>query len=237
MTTILITGSNRGIGLALTKEFLSQGDRVIATARQPEKAKELQALSRKYPSPALRIEQMDVADQASVDRVAAELGKSNEALDVLINNAGVFPEQGNERLEELDLAQLENAFEVNVVGAARASRAFLPLLRKSERGRIVNISSGAGSITDKVDSRHMCYSVSKAALNQFSRTLAADLKPERIIVVPVTPGWVQTDMGGDQAELTPEESAASLASTVKKLTLKQTGLFLDRHGRSGVYNW
>lgn len=237
MTKVLITGSNRGIGLALAAEFLRQGDQVIATARHPDQAAELQELGRRHPPPALIIEPMDVVDQASVDSVAADLAKDPAGLDILINNAGVFPEHGDEGLEDLDMGQLETAFNVNVVGAARVSQAFLPLLKKSDRGRIVNISSGAGSITDKTDSRHICYSVSKAALNQFSRALAADLKPERIVVVPITPGWVKTDMGGEKAELTPEESAVSLVSTIKKLTPKQTSLFLDRHGRSGVYNW
>lgn len=237
MTTILITGSNRGIGLALTAEYLSQGDQVIATARDPEGATALKNLAEKYPAPALWVEQMDVLDPDSVTRVAATIGERIGKIDVLINNAGVFPEHGDERLEELSLEQLRIAFEVNVVGTALVSQKFLPLLRKSEKGRVVNISSGAGSITDKTDSRYYCYSVSKAALNQFSRALAAELKPEGIVVVPITPGWVKTDMGGERAELTPEESAASLVKTIGRLTTKQAGLFLDRHGRSGVYNW
>jgi NAD(P)-dependent dehydrogenase (short-subunit alcohol dehydrogenase family) len=237
MTTILITGANRGIGLALTSEFLRQGDQVIATARDPKQANDLNALAVEYPAPALRIEQMDVGDTAAVERVVASVAQQVGVLDVLINNAGVFPEEGDERLEELSLGQFETAFSVNVVGTARVSQLFLPLVRKSERGRIVNISSGAGSISDKTDSRHYCYSVSKAALNQLSRALAAELKPESIVVVPITPGWVKTDMGGELAELTPEASAASLVKTISKLTIKQTGLFLDRHGRSGVYNW
>lgn len=237
MTTILITGANRGIGLALTREFLGQGDQVIATARDPGQATELNALAAEYPAPQLLIERMDVADQVSVERVLAAVTEQVSALDIVINNAGILPEEGDERLEELSLDQFETAFSVNVVGTARVSQLFLPLVRKSERGRIVNVSSGAGSISDKTDSRHYCYSVSKAALNQLSRALAAELKPESIVVVPITPGWVKTDMGGELAELTPEASAASLVKTISKLTLKQTGLFLDRHGRSGVYNW
>lgn len=237
MTTILITGSNRGIGLALTAAFLRQGDRVIATARDPDKALELRALADEFPPSGLVIEQMDVADPASVEKVARSVEEKIGVVDVLINNAGVFPEHGDERLEDLSLEQFETAFAVNVVGAARVSQKFLPLLRKSDRGRIVNISSGAGSVSDKTDSGYYCYAVSKAALNQLSRALAAELKPEKIVVTPITPGWVKTEMGGDRAELTPEASAASLVKTISKLTLKQTGQFLDRHGRSGVYNW
>ncbi|HLS28225.1 MAG TPA: SDR family oxidoreductase [Opitutales bacterium] len=236
MKTILITGSNRGIGLALTAEFLQQGDRVIATARQPDEATELQALAAKYPS-TLQIERMDVADQAAVDQLASKLSAEGNPLDVLINNAGIISEADDDSLEKLKLDHLERAFAINVVAVARVSQAFLPVLKKSERARIVNISSGAGSISDKTDSRNLSYSVSKAALNQLTRGMAADLRENQIIVVPITPGWVKTEMGGTHADLTPADAAKSLVSTIKKLNMKQTGTFLDRHGRSGVYNW
>jgi NAD(P)-dependent dehydrogenase (short-subunit alcohol dehydrogenase family) len=236
MATVLITGSNRGIGLALAREFLRQGDQVAATARHPEKAAELQQLTAEFPDD-LVIEAMDIGDPASVERVRGVVEKSFGKLNIIINNAGIFPEKGDEPLETLDLKHFETAFNINVIGAARVCQVFLPLLRKEGEGRIVNISSGAGSITDKTDSRYYCYSASKAALNQFSRALAAELKPDGIVVVPITPGWVKTAMGGANAELTAEESAVSLVKTIKKLSIKQTGLFLDRHGRSGVYNW
>lgn len=237
MATVLITGSNRGIGLALVREFLRQGDQVFATARRPDSAAELQEILKGPEASKLHLQALDVTDPASVDQAARQVEKEVRRLHILINNAAVFPETGDERLEELDLACFEGAFATNVVGVARVTRAFLPLLRKSGEGRIANISSGAGSITDKTDSRYYCYSVSKAALNQLSRAIAAELRPEGIVVAPITPGWVKTAMGGENAELTAEESAASMARTIKKLTLKQSGLFLDRHGRSGVYNW
>src|SRR5690625_1870714 len=236
MKTILITGSNRGIGLALTAEFLQQGDRVIATARQPDEATELQALAAKYPS-TLQIERMDVADQAAVDQLASKLSAEGNPLDVLINNAGIISEADDDSLEKLKLDHLERAFAINVVAVARVSQAFLPVLKKSERARIVNISSGAGSISDKTDSRELSYSVSKAALNQLTRGMAADLREKQILVVPISPGWVKTEMRGTHAHLTPAGAAKSLVSTIKKLNMKQTGTFLDRHGRSGVYNW
>lgn len=236
MATVLITGSNRGIGLALVREFLQQGDQVLATARHPDKSRELRDLGEEF-ADALLVEAMDVGEPSSVHRVRDRAEQEWGALDILINNAGIFPERGDERFEDLDLKHFDTAFGINVVGTARVTQVFLPLLRKGSDARIVNISSGAGSITDKSDSRYYCYSVSKAALNQFSRALAAELKPEGIAVAPITPGWVKTDMGGDNAELTPEESAGSLVKTIKKLTTRQAGLFLDRHGRSGVYNW
>ena len=236
MANVLITGANRGIGLALASEFLKEGDSVIAAARDPDKAGELRELE-KSADGRLAVHRLDVADADSVKAVTEALTPGPGSLDILINNAGVFPEEGNETLEELDLALFDTAFATNVTGTARVCQALLPLLRKGDNPRIVNISSGAGSITDKTDSRHYCYSCSKAALNQFSRALAAELKPEGIVVAPITPGWVKTDMGGPKAELTVEESAASLVRTIRKLGMKQTGLFLDRHGRSGVYRW
>ena len=116
-------------------------------------------------------------------------------------------------------------------------RAFLPLLRKGRNPRIVNISSGAGSISGKDDSAYYDYSTSKAALNMVTRAMAAEFKPEKITVAAVSPGWVKTEMGGPNAQITPEESAASLAKTIEGLTLRQTSLFLDRDGRESEYGW
>ena len=236
MANVLITGANRGIGLALVREFLKEGDTVIATARNPDQANELREAGGSADQ-RLTVLPLDVADAESVNSLAKQVANTQGSLDVLINNAGVFPEEGDEKLEELNLAYFDTAFAINVTGTARVCQALLPMLRQGENPRIVNMSSGAGSITDKVDSRHFCYSSSKAALNQFTRALAAELKTEGIVVVPITPGWVKTDMGGSKAELSAEESAVSLVRTIRKLGLKQTGQFLDRHGRTGVYRW
>jgi len=113
----------------------------------------------------------------------------------------------------------------------------LPLLGRARRPRVVNISSLAGSISAKEDHRHYAYSVSKAALNMLTRGMAAELRGRGITVVAVTPGWVQTEMGGPRAPLTVQESARSLAGTIGRLTEKDAGQFLDRDGRSGVAAW
>lgn len=237
MSSVLITGANRGIGLALVKEFLKQGDRVIATARQPDKADELNALSKTYLDPEFTVIPMDVTNADSVNQAYAKITQLFSSLDILINNAGVNPDSKEEKFEDMDLAHFAMAFEVNVVGVARVARAFLPFLRKSNTPRIINVSSGAGSIAIKTNFKLYSYSTSKAALNMFTRALAAELKPENIIVVALSPGWVRTDMGGDDAEISPEESANCIFSTAHRLTMDNSSQFFGRDGNQDNYNW
>lgn len=232
--TVLITGCSRGIGLGLAEVFAAKGWRVFATARHPV-SPDLQKLVRDKADVSLVT--MDVTDPGSIagafDGISGQCGQ----LDVLINNAAVFPGEGDERLEELDPDWFREAFEVNVIGVAQVTRAFLPLLRKSSHPRVVNISSGAGSITQKTDASYYPYSVSKAALNMLSRTMAADLAGDGIVVVPISPGWVQTEMGGPNATITVAESAASLFQTIGRLGKKESGQFLGRNGPDSDYVW
>ncbi len=237
MSSVLITGANRGIGLALVKEFLKQGDRVIATARQPDKADELNALSKTYHEPNYTVIPMDVTNADSVNQAYSKIAQSFSSLDILINNAGVNPDSKDEKFEDMDIAHFEMAFDVNVVGVARVSRSLLPLLKKGNEPRIINISSGAGSIAIKTNFKLYSYSTSKAALNMFSRALAAELKPEEIIVVALSPGWVRTDMGGDDAEISPEESANCIVNTAHRLTMDNSSQFFGRDGNQDDYNW
>jgi len=237
MSSVLITGANRGIGLALVKEFLKHGDRVIATARQPDKADELNALRKTYHDPDFTAIPMDVINADSVNQAYEKIAQSFSSLDILINNAGINPDAKDERLEDMDIAHFEMAFDVNVIGVARVSRILLPLLRKSNEPRIINISSGAGSIAIKTNFKLYSYSTSKAALNMFTRALAAELKPEEIIVVALSPGWVRTDMGGDDAEISPEESANCIFNTAHRLTMDHSSQFFGRDGNQDDYNW
>ena len=125
----------------------------------------------------------------------------------------------------------------NLTHVARVTRVFLPLLTRAAHPRVVNMSSLAGSVAAKEDSRHYCYSASKAALNMLTRAMAAELRPRGVTVVAVTPGWVKTEIGGPRAPLSVEESAASLAATIDRLTHHDAGQFLDRDGRQGVAAW
>ncbi|HVE16935.1 MAG TPA: SDR family NAD(P)-dependent oxidoreductase, partial [Chthoniobacterales bacterium] len=168
---------------------------------------------------------------------AAQVSRAAGALDILVNNAAIFPGEGNERLHELDLSWFSEAVETNVAGVARVTRDFLPLLRKGASPRVVNISSGAGSISDKDDYAYYPYSVSKAALNMLTRAMAAEFRPDGIVVTAVSPGWVKTEMGGENAPLTVDESAGSLYATITGLTMKDTSSFLDRDGSRSGYDW
>jgi NAD(P)-dependent dehydrogenase (short-subunit alcohol dehydrogenase family) len=235
--TVLITGASRGIGLELTVQLAKHGWRVLAGARHPGSAHGLQAAARAASPGSIDMLTLDVRHDASVQAAEEEAAAKVGSIDVLINNAGVFPEEGSEPLEQLPLDCFEEAFAVNVVGVARVTRVFLPLLTRSAHPRVVNMSSLAGSIATKEDSRHYCYSASKAALNMLTRAMAAELRPRGITVVAVTPGWVKTEMGGPQAPLSVEESAASLAGTIGRLSHHDAGHFLDRDGQRGVAAW
>ena len=228
---VLITGCGRGIGLALAEEFASAGWEVFASARAPDRP-ELAALSRKWTN--LTALFLDVCDEATVAQAARNLGE-DESLDVLVNNAATFPGEGNEPFERVDLEWFNEAFNCNVTGVARVTQAFLPHLGRSANARIVNISSGAGSISEKEDFDYYPYSVSKAALNMLTRALSAEFRSKGIVVTAISPGWVKTEMGGPNALLTPQESARSLLQTITGLTMEQSGKFLGRNGES--YAW
>ncbi len=232
MPSILITGANRGIGHALALAFARADWTVHAAARHPE-APSLTTAAAQHPN--LHPVEIDVTNPATIARAAATLGES--PLDVLVNNAAIFPGEGTETLETLDPAWFAEAVETNVAGVVRVTRCFLPHLRRATNPRVVNVSSGAASIGEKEDHAYYPYAVSKAALNMLTRAMAAELKPEGITVTPISPGWVKTEMGGENAQLTPEESAASLFKTIAELTLGDTGLFLDRDGNRDRYLW
>jgi NAD(P)-dependent dehydrogenase (short-subunit alcohol dehydrogenase family) len=231
--TILITGANRGIGLALTAELLKGGHHVFATARHPAKATELTTLHAAHKT-SLDILELDVASDQSVAAAAATV---STPLDILVNNAAVFPENGDESIFDMKFDYFREAFETNVLGVIRVTRAFIPLLEHGTNPRIVNISSGAGSVSAKDDNGYYAYSASKAALNMVTRALAAEFHPRGICVVAMTPGWVKTEMGGPNAPLEPADSARAIARTITTLTMDKTSLFLERTGGEVKYGW
>jgi NAD(P)-dependent dehydrogenase (short-subunit alcohol dehydrogenase family) len=233
---ILITGANRGIGLALSRELVSQGHALVLCARDPAKADKLRELADGAKG-SISIVALDVDSDESVEQAKREVAARFDGLDVLVNNAAVFPEEGNETLAEMELRWFREAFETNVLGVVRVTRAFAPLFEKGENPRIVNISSLAGSIAQKEDHGYYAYSASKAALNMVTRAVAAEYKPRGICVVALSPGWVKTDMGGPNAPLTPEESARAIAETISALTMKKTGLFMERTGTVLQHSW
>ncbi len=235
---VLITGANRGIGLALTRAYLERGDRVAASCRQPAKAAELHALKETYRDDLL-ILRVDVNLGRSVAAGAEHTEEHFPRLDVLINNAGVAPGRAHDGLEALEMTQVRDAFETNALGPLRTTRAFLGLLRKSKQARVVNVSSGIGSLARKPPERehYYAYAASKTALNMFTRITASEFKGEGICIVSVTPGWVRTDMGGGDAQLDPAVVAGEMVASIDTLTMEHTSLWLDRHGKVSDYAW
>jgi NAD(P)-dependent dehydrogenase (short-subunit alcohol dehydrogenase family) len=182
----LVTGANRGIGLEVCRQLAERGYVVVLGSRELEKGEQAARELRGD----VRAIQLDVADPASVRAAAAALDR----LDAVVNNAAILYDTW-QRGVDADLDEVREAFETNVLGAWRVVQATLPLLRRSRAGRIVNVSSGAGALTD-MGGGTPAYRTSKAALNALTRVLAAELRGDRILVNAVCPGWVATDMGG-----------------------------------------
>jgi NAD(P)-dependent dehydrogenase (short-subunit alcohol dehydrogenase family) len=221
--TVLVTGANRGIGLALAKRYLADGYAVIGTARKPDEAKELKEAG-------ATVIALDVTDAASV-KVLVEALKGRP-IDILFNNAGVAEQSGRGGLAELDLGSVAKTLEVNTIGPMRVTQALLPNLRAGKGKTVVSISSGLGSIGDNSGGGYYGYRESKAALNMFMRSLAAEFRNDGFLCVAMSPGWVRTDMGGAQAPLSPEASAAGIAKTVAGLTPKESGSFVSHEGKT-----
>ena len=194
----LVSGASRGIGREIARQLaVDHGYTVLAGARDPG------ALGKLDHESILPIE-LDVADQASVDRLADRVGDDPGGLDALVNNAGIHGSPDG--AADYDLDQAHEVLEVNLFGAWRLTQAVLPLLRRSPHGRIVNVSSGAGQLDDMQGGR-AAYRISKAGLNALTRVLAADQRSSGILVNTMCPGWVRTDMGGSAAPRSVEQGA------------------------------
>lgn len=228
--SILVTGSNRGIGLALTRQLLLRGHRVIATCRRVEAAAELR--ESEIPAGAeLDIQPLELTSNSSVTALAAHIGLKYSSLDVLVNNAGILIDRDNHSLLDLDFQQMAETLETNLLGTMRVTRALWPLLRKGQNPRVINISSGAGLVSTKANSRQYAYSISKAAINMFTRMLEIEGRQQAVCVVAVIPGRVQTRMTNNIAPQTPLETAQCLANMIENVKMGDTGAVLDRHGK------
>ncbi len=221
----LVTGGNRGIGLEVCRQLVRHGFTTLLGSRDLKKGEQA---AEKLVAEELEVSprQLDVTDRESIDRLAAEVEADFGHLDVLVNNAGILYDTW-QRAIGADLGVIHEALETNLFGVWRTSEAFVPLLCKSEHGRIVNVSSGAGSLTT-MGGGTPAYSVSKAALNALTRMLAAELRASGVLVNSVCPGWVATDMGGGGGR--PVEDGA--AGVVWAATLPDDGptggFFRDR---------
>ncbi|MGG6295639.1 SDR family oxidoreductase [Leptolyngbya sp. AN02str] len=202
----IVTGANRGIGLEVVRQLAHKGMTVILGARDLEKGK-LATADMLNAGLKVVLHQLDVTDPQSVTQLAAHIEQEYGRLDILINNAGILYDTWQQP-STADFEIVQEAINTNTLGPWRMCKALVPLLRRSQHGRIVNVSSGAGAIAT-MDNSTPAYSVSKAALNAFTRSLAAELKSAGILVNAICPGWVATDMGGTGGRPV-EDGAASV---------------------------
>lgn len=220
MTTILITGANRGIGLELARQYASDGDKVLACCRNPQEASDLKALE------GIEVFQLDVTDGVSVKALKTELGDT--PIDILINNAGINLEP--QSFEEMDFDKWEDTFRVNSIGPFRVVQALIDNVKAGKDKKIVTISSKMGSVGNVYYGGSIAYSSSKSAVNMVTKILANRFRDDGIIAVPLHPEWVRTDMGGPGARISAEESATGLRKVIAGLTMETSGRFFQYDG-------
>ncbi|SOE11995.1 NAD(P)-dependent dehydrogenase (short-subunit alcohol dehydrogenase family) [Hoeflea halophila] len=219
MTNILITGTNRGIGLEMAKQALAKGWTVYGSAREEATGPDAHICEH----PRFHDLRFDVTGHAALRQAAAGI---DAPIDVLINNAGIIGPDRQSVLE-MDFDGFAKTLGVNTLAPLAVSQAFLPHLRRSANPRILTVSSWMGSLSHAKSDR-IAYRASKAAVNKVMQGLATDLAPMGIAVASLHPGWVRTDMGGAGADIAPVESAAGILKLAENLTLEGTGQF---------YNW
>jgi NAD(P)-dependent dehydrogenase (short-subunit alcohol dehydrogenase family) len=228
---VLVTGANRGLGLEFTRQYAAEGWQVFAACRMPDAAMELQKLAADSGGQ-IRVLALDVTDTASVRAAAAEL--KGEAIDLLLNNAGVGGPR-NQQIGSLDYAAWAKVLDANTLGPMRVVEAFVEHVARSHQKRIVTITSGMGSLADNTSGGAYAYRSSKAAVNSVMKSLAIDLASRGITCVVMNPGWVRTDMGGSGGKLSPAESIKALRSVIASLKPDDSGKFLNYDGNP--YPW
>uniref|UniRef100_A0A8C5MR73 C-factor-like n=1 Tax=Leptobrachium leishanense TaxID=445787 RepID=A0A8C5MR73_9ANUR len=242
INTVLVTGSNRGLGFEFVQQFVNREnppETIFATCRDPEGARsqELKKLSEKHGN--VIVIQLDATDSASINAAVKQVEKhlNGKNLDLLINNAGVLNPQSLETQTAEDMLQVYN---INVVGPMLVTQAFHHLLKRpgeesKAKSAIVHISALLGSMQEvpKLFSHFpvISYRCSKAALNMLSCCHAVGYKQDGILSIAIHPGWVQTDMGGSQAPLTKEESVGEMMKIISSLNETQSGTFVDHTGK------
>ena len=220
MKTILITGSNKGIGFETALQLGKLGHRVILSARNEKRLIQSVENLKSEKTDVIGL-LMDISDDESIKRAVDEFARRRLKLDVLINNAAVLFENDRRLLQESDI--LLQTITINSIGSLKVSKAFLPFM--NDPSRIVNVSSGGGSMSDPVGGWSPAYCVSKTLLNSITRQLAHELAGKNISVNAVCPGWVRTDMGGSGASRPVEKGAETLVWLATEASQKLTGKF------------
>jgi len=225
--TILITGANRGIGLELTEQFAEDGWQVLACCRNPADAGKLQALIER--DLAIELHALDVTNYQQIASLADQIG--NRPIDILLSNAGIYGSKGV-GFGEVDAQEWRQVLEVNTIAPLMLVQSFVEQVAASQQKLVAVISSKVGSIADNSSGGSYIYRSSKTAVNQVVKSLSIDLASRDISVMSLHPGWVKTDMGGPNAEISTDESVSGLKSILQSAGLAQSGQFIEFNGNS-----
>ena len=228
MKTLLITGANRGIGLEFVRQYAAEGWQVFACCRKPAAADLLNRLVNQFPD-RIQAHALDVTDHQQIEQLAQTL--TGQPIDLLINNAGVYPPDRGDAFGKTDYAAWQHAFEVNTMAPLKMTEAFIKQVARSELKTIVTITSKMGSVADNRGGGSYIYRSSKAGVNIVVKSLSIDLNPQKIIAVVLHPGWVKTDMGGPGALITTEQSVTGMRRVIGNLTLQDSGKFYAFDGQ------
>ncbi|NOI77655.1 SDR family oxidoreductase [Vibrio coralliilyticus] len=221
MKTVLITGANRGIGLSLVKNYLAQGWQVHATYRSEKSSQDLLELE----GDNLTCHPLDVTDYQGLSEFANAL----PALDVLINNAGYYGPKGY-GFGNTDIDEWRKVLEINTIAPLKLVEALFPNLQKGQLKKIACLSSKVGSMTENTSGGGYIYRSSKAALNSVVKSLSNDLSSQDFTVLALHPGWVQTEMGGPNALIDTQTSAAGLVEVIESADISRSGEFINYDG-------
>ncbi len=227
MPTLLITGANRGLGLELTKQYADDGWDIHACCRLPQQADDLNVLVAQS-NGLVQVHQLDVCNDQQRTALAQQL--SGQPLDVLFNNAGIYGNWDYQSFGSTNAEEWENVFRANVIAPMQMMETFVDNVVASEQKIIANMTSKMGSMGDNSGGTSYIYRSSKAAMNAIGTSAAIDLRPRGIKVALLHPGWVQTDMGGPNAEYTVEQSATALRNNLASMTGADNGRFIDIDG-------
>ncbi len=225
----LVTGGNKGIGLELVRQLARAGVSTVLSARNQQRGQDAQE---RLAAEGLIVDflPLDVTDPLSIRRAADYIAERYGRLDILVNNAGILPDEDTAAsVLEVDPALVVRVFETNALGPLRVTQQLAPLLKKSDRARVINVSSGLGQLSD-MESAYPAYSISKTALNAVTRQFAAAFRGSGVTVNTICPGWVRTDMGGSNAERSPEASVQGILPLLLDEGETRTGHFM----RDGV---
>lgn len=228
MKTLLITGANRGIGLEFVRQYAAEGWQVFACCRKPAAADLLNRLVNQFPD-RIQAHALDVTAHQQIEQLAQTL--TGQPIDLLINNAGVYPPDSGDAFGKTDYAAWQHAFEVNTMAPLKMTEAFIKQVARSELKTIVTITSKMGSVADNRGGGSYIYRSSKAGVNIVVKSLSIDLNPQKIIAVVLHPGWVKTDMGGPGALITTEQSVTGMRRVIGNLTLQDSGKFYAFDGQ------